>query len=432
MAKEETRLSREEIDALADDIALTAAHLDARTHRLLDGIRRFDAAGGWAWQGARSCAHWLSWRIGVGLGAAREQVRVARALGGLPLIDEALAHGALSFAKVRAMTRVATPESEALLLQYATSSTGAQLERICRSFRKVVRVGVVGADQDERFVRRRHLDSGMVRIEAQLHPDEAELVMKAISEARRAFAHQADVSAETSPSQPTLADGLVLAAESFVAQGPASRKGAERTQLFVHLTEDRLAREGALRAVLSDGTVLSGPTLQRLACDAGLVVAKVDDAGRPLDVGRKRRTVSPALERALWMRDGGCRFPGCCARAYCEAHHIEHWSEGGVTSLANTCLLCHFHHTALHEGGFRMDRDGAGALRFFDPDGNLIAAVPASGALGTPSFEGPSDPRINLARSDGSNADYGACVAGLLAQSGSRALGDELRARRLG
>jgi hypothetical protein len=367
----------------------------------------------------------------VGLGAAREQVRVARALGGLPLIDGALARGELSFAKVRAMTRVATPESEALLLQYARSSTGAQLEKICRSFRKVVRAVVVGADEDERFVRRRHLDSGMVRIEAQLHPDEAERVMKAISEARRAFGERRDVSAATHAREPTLADGLVLAAESFVARGPASRKGAERTQLFVHLTEDRLAREGALRAVLSDGTVLSGPTLRRLACDAGLVVAKVDDAGRPLDVGRKRRTVSPALERALWMRDGGCRFPGCCARAYCEAHHIEHWSEGGVTSLANTCLLCHFHHRLLHEG-FRMERDGAGALRFFDPDGNLIPAVPASGALGAATFEGPSDPRINLARSDGSNADYGACVAGLLAQSGHRALGDELRARRLG
>lgn len=112
-------LSRDEIDALADDIAIAAAHIDAATHRLLTSIRHFDAAGGWACQGARSCAHWLSWRIGLGLGAAREKVRVAKALADLPHIDAALSRGELSFAKVRALTRVATTDNELLLLQYA-------------------------------------------------------------------------------------------------------------------------------------------------------------------------------------------------------------------------------------------------------------------------------------------------------------------------
>src|ERR1700682_1866355 len=104
-----------EIDRLGDEIAELSAHLDAATARLLALIREFDARGGWN-SGFRSCAAWLSWRVGLDLGAARERVRVARALGTLPLLAQALARGELSYAKVRALTRVATPETEARLL----------------------------------------------------------------------------------------------------------------------------------------------------------------------------------------------------------------------------------------------------------------------------------------------------------------------------
>ncbi|HXU82236.1 MAG TPA: DUF222 domain-containing protein, partial [Polyangia bacterium] len=118
--------------ALADEIARTAAHLDAATHRLLTCIRQFDASGAWHRQGALSCAHWLTWRIGLDAGAAREKVRVARALGSLPHIDDGLRRGVLSYAKVRALTRVATPENDAALAEMGREATGAQLERVCR------------------------------------------------------------------------------------------------------------------------------------------------------------------------------------------------------------------------------------------------------------------------------------------------------------
>ncbi len=108
-----------------DEIAELAAHLDAATHRLLTLIRRFDEAGGWADQGALSCAHWLSWRIGLELGAAREHVSVARAIADLPLVDDALRQGLVSYSKVRALTRVATPATEASLLEMARSSTAS-------------------------------------------------------------------------------------------------------------------------------------------------------------------------------------------------------------------------------------------------------------------------------------------------------------------
>jgi hypothetical protein len=96
------------LDRLGDEIAELSAHLDAATARLLDLIREFDSRGGWN-TGFRSCAAWLSWRVGLDLGAARERVRVARALGTLPRLAQALARGELSYAKVRALTRVATP-----------------------------------------------------------------------------------------------------------------------------------------------------------------------------------------------------------------------------------------------------------------------------------------------------------------------------------
>jgi len=104
-----------DLDRLGDEIAKLSAHLDAATARLLDLIREFDARGGWN-TGFRSCAAWLSWRVGLDLGAARERVRVARALGTLPRLAEALASGELSYAKVRALTRVATSETEERLL----------------------------------------------------------------------------------------------------------------------------------------------------------------------------------------------------------------------------------------------------------------------------------------------------------------------------
>src|ERR1700756_2390328 len=101
-----------ELDRLGDEIAALSAHLDAATARLLELIRAFDARGGWN-TGFRSCADWLSWRGGLNLGAARERVRVARALGTLPHLAQALARGELSYSKVRALTRVATPDTEA-------------------------------------------------------------------------------------------------------------------------------------------------------------------------------------------------------------------------------------------------------------------------------------------------------------------------------
>jgi len=128
---------------LADQIAILAAQVDVGMHRLLTCIRQFDESDEWGHQGARTCADWLAWRIGLAPGAAREKVRVARTLAKLPAIDAAMASGRLSYAKVRALTRVATAANETRLVEIALAATGAQLERLCRRFRRVIDDGAI-------------------------------------------------------------------------------------------------------------------------------------------------------------------------------------------------------------------------------------------------------------------------------------------------
>src|SRR5438876_7225446 len=181
-----TVASAVELERLGDQIAEMSAHLDAATARLLDLIREFDDRGGWG-NGFRSCAHWLTWRIGLDQGAARERVRVARALGSLPRLAKALARGELSYSKVRALTRVATPETEERLLKVGRAGTAEHVERIVRAWRRVDRIGE--AEQSRQRHRRRGLhvyqdEDGMVVIHGRLAPEVGAVVMKALDAAR--------------------------------------------------------------------------------------------------------------------------------------------------------------------------------------------------------------------------------------------------------
>ena len=177
------------LDRLGDEIAELSVHLEAATARLLDLIREFDVRGGWN-NGFRSCAEWLSWRVGLDLGAAREKVRVARALATLPKLAQALAHGELSYAKVRALTRVATPETEERLLAIGRAGTAEHVERIVRGWRRMDRK----AERDE--AARQHAsralyvypaEDGTVTIRGRLAPEAGALLLKALTAAREAL-----------------------------------------------------------------------------------------------------------------------------------------------------------------------------------------------------------------------------------------------------
>jgi hypothetical protein len=143
---------------------------------------------------------------------------------------------------------------------------------------------------------------------------------------------------------------------------------------------------------------VSAETSRRIACDAALVAMHHRPDGSVLDVGRRRRTIPPAIRRALAARDRRCRFPGCAARR-CDAHHIRHWADGGATRLENMLLLCRTHHRAVHEGGFRVQREADGAVSFFRPDGVRLDPVPPppDWRVSDPEPLGPTEARLRAA-----------------------------------
>jgi hypothetical protein len=241
-----------ELDRLGDEIAELSAHLDAATARLLTLIREFDARGGWN-RGFPSCAAWLGWRVGLNKGAARERVRVARALGTLPRVSEALARGELSYAKVRAITRVATPETEARLLAVARAGTAEHVERIVRGWRQVDRRAEArkAAGQHEgRGLQVYEDEDGMVVVRGRLTPEAGALLRRALEAGREVLYQKARreprVDAAETPGQPPTvaqqrADALVLVAESALHHDLDPGAPGERYQVVVHVDASVLA-----------------------------------------------------------------------------------------------------------------------------------------------------------------------------------------------
>ncbi|MFV8756449.1 DUF222 domain-containing protein [Nannocystaceae bacterium ST9] len=346
-------IPREQLHDLADQIAELSLRIDLAKHSMLTHLRTFDAHEGWAGSGFVSTAAWLAWRASMGSAAAREHVRVARALAGLQLVDAAFAAGTLSYSKVRAITRVATPETEQDFIDVALHATASQIEKLGAAYRRTrVDPSEPGADL-RRFVRRCETASGMVRIEMQLPPEQANVIWEAMHAALDAGRGE-DVSAETpiqaeQAQQAERADAMVGVAQAYLQSEP--RTLGSGYELVVMTTPDQLAQgPGGVGGFLRDGTPLPLHVARMLACDCTRVDVSTSESGEILDVGRARRTIPSAIGRALWLRDGGCRVPGCGRKHHLHAHHIEAWAEGGETSKSNLVLLCPSHHSLVHEG----------------------------------------------------------------------------------
>ena len=382
-----------ELEELGERIAELAAQISAATYELLAMLREFDERGGWG-GGFHSCAHWLTWRVGLDPGAAREKVRVARALGALPALSAAMRRGEISYSKVRALTRIATPANEGDLLTFGRAGTAAHVERLVRGMRRVDRIAAGRSEKRlhaARYLRFYTDEDGMVVVKGSLAPEAGAALLRALEAGVEAlYGPRRDQSVggapealpvvaaadETSMEQ-RRADALGLVAESALASGLDPGTRGDRYQVVVHVDAEVLAPGGeGGSSWLADGTHVSAETSRRLACDSARVVMRHAADGRVLDVGRRTRSISPGLRRALEHRDGGCRFPGC-GRKLCDAHHVEHWANGGATSLANTVLLCRRHHRAVHEEGFSMELAADGEARFYRPDGRLIPEAPA-------------------------------------------------------
>ena len=364
---------------LASSITELAGHLNAANRRWLALIAEFDRRKGWSDWLTHSCAHWLNWQCGIDIGAAREKVRVAHALEQLPLIGAAMARGELSYSKVRALTRVATPATESVFLSIALHGTAHHVETIVRQYRRATEAAELSREarqQAGRELRWHWDDDGSLVIKARLPAEAGALLLRALESAEPELP---GVSAETceAPRQPTShamrrADALSILTESFLANGPAALTGGERQQIVVHVDGETLQRSSAGRCELDDGPAIAGETARRLACDASIVRIVSDARGEPLDVGRRTRTIPPALRRTLEARDRGCRYPGCTHRRYVDGHHVRHWADGGETKLSNLVTLCRFHHRLVHEGGLTVERLDDGAWRFVRTDGSAL------------------------------------------------------------
>ncbi len=517
---------RDEAEQLGDDIAELAARILAATYELLVMIRAFDEREGWS--GFKSCAHWLNWRTGLALGAAREKVRVARALGELPLLSDAMRRGRISYSKVRALTRVATPANERRLLGFAECAPASYVERLARAWRRVDRTEEA-ADERRRHERRQLTtwvdDDGMMVIRGRLSPEVGAVVRRALEAAGDRLWKETppEEAAETSYGQ-RQADALGVVAESALAADLDRGTAGDRYQVVLHVEAETLragpgGQAAAVRGLAlssaasdvpgetpddtasdvsgetpddtasdvetlwtagsdvsaetpddtasdvpaetpgnaasdvetlwtagsdvsaetspvaasdvpaetlaghpasedadglrvpaamavspiggqaaledADGLRVSAETARRTACDAGAVVMRHAADGSVLDVGRKTRTIPPALRRALEARDRQCRFPGCNARR-CDAHHVRHWADGGRTRLDNLVLLCRRHHRAVHEEGFTVRMSATGEAEFRWPDGRPFPDVPSAPHWTGPPLA-PTDARLDEA-----------------------------------
>ena len=381
------------LDALEAQITRLWGHINAATAQFLALLAEFDRKEGWAQHGMASCAQWLNWQCGIGRVAAREKVRTARALESLPKIAEAFGEGRLSYSKVRALTRVATAATEETLLHIALNGTAAHVERTVRGFRRVQRArerNEAEAMHERRYLDCRRESDGSVRVQARLAPEVGEMLLKALEAAEAqlderpgdagaveaaepADATPGDVSAETPPRSASQrrADALEHIAERFLAGG-GSRSAAGAHELVVHIAHDALRDvPESTGASFEHGGKVAVETARRLGCDGALLGVVKGAQGEPLAVGRRTRAVPPAIRRALRVRDGGCRFPGCDRSRHVHAHHIRHWADGGETALSNLVTLCSFHHRQVHEGGYGV-RVRQGAIEFTRPDGRVI------------------------------------------------------------
>lgn len=411
---------------LEERIIQLSSQIAGATCELLLLIGEFDAVDGWGAWGMASTSAWLSWQCGVGRTAAREQVRVAKALREFPSIVSAFREGRLSYSKVRAITRIATTDTVDLLVDWAQHATAAQLERIVAGQRRAERNPQVRAQHAARSLSWRWDDDGSLVGSFRLPPDQGVRFLQAIEIARGALPEVPDevADAEAGAAEPcegcrnasaeapaphrfgcaaaeveaeparikqrSSVDALMFMAGTTVTAVEQSADseddgvglpglGAERFSLVLHASAE--APDGELTT--DDGITLHPLVGRRLSCGCPYSVQTDDANGNPLHLGRRTRRIRGRLARAVHARDGGrCQAPGCRNRTR-QIHHIIHWADGGVTCIENLVSLCDSHHWLVHEGGWNITGK-QGHWQFKASDGRVLQAAPQPTSAATP------------------------------------------------
>jgi hypothetical protein len=353
-------------------------------------LAELDRRHAYARDGFLSAAAWLASTFRTGWTWAREQVRFARSLDDMPRTRSALEEGDVSMSAFRVLAgaREADPErfsrAEELLVQAARDHSIRDLRRVASHWRQLVENERVAAGGEEEVRRRRYLyasptQDGMVRVDGELDPETGETVLLALRAVMDADARSGSEDVRT-PGQ-RRADALGEVCRAWLDAADRPTVAGERPHLTMTMDV-----EGLLASAELDHTGPVGPGLARLlTCDASVTRVVMAGPSEPLDVGRRTPAVSPAMRRAVAVRDRGCRFPGCDRpQAWCDAHHVVHWADGGPTSVANLLLLCRRHHRLTHApDGFRLELEGDRPV-FRRPDGSVLGDLRVSEERGPP------------------------------------------------
>ena len=350
----------------------------------------------YARDGHLSTASWLAATHRIAWGSARASVQVARALELMPHTRRGMQDGDVSPAAVRLLVeaRHADPgafgAAEPLLVAAASRHPLGELARVLQAWRDRVEAEHVEDRPDPRSARRRlHASvtfAGMVRVDGDLDPATGESLLTALGAVLDAEARTRGPEDDRTPAQ-RRADALGAVCRGFLDRGDRPVVAGERPHLTLTVGAGVLAGSAGEASGSPDGAAdpgrmdlagmaelgHAGPVpaelARQLACDASVMRVVLGARSEPLDVGRRTPVVSPAIRRAVILRDRHCRFPGCDRpQAWCDAHHVTHWADGGRTALDNLLLLCRRHHGLVHRrGGFGLAiEDGAPVFRRAD------------------------------------------------------------------
>lgn len=373
-----------------------SAEIDTHRAELIGLLVLFDDRKGWEANGARHCADWANSHLGIAKSSVYEFLRVGRELQKLPVIRGLFRGGELSWSKTKILTRVADKNNERDLANVALEATVSDVERFCREFRWPrsdaatidPETGRTLADlqAEQQFNNRsftwRDQSDGSVQIRLTLPPEKAQAVLKSmehcVNELYEPYDTGDDVDTDVDAdltTKPTVsqkrADAIVLMAERSLAHAGTDVSRSDRYQVILHVetadfmgsslstshspTENDNPLPSKLPWIEGVGPIADS-VARRIASDASIVSLLTQD-GEPLNIGRKSRIWPAGIRRAIMSRDRHCQFPGCSQHRYLDIHHIEHWVDGGETSVDNGVCLCQRHHTLVHEGGYTVERN---------------------------------------------------------------------------
>ncbi len=335
----------------------------------------------------RAAATWLAGALGTGMGKAIADVRLGRALESMPATAAALAAGELSPGAVRVLVHARQENpgrfdaAEASLIGSATTASPQELGQIVRRWAEEESPSG-SVDRAERMRRRRHLrvwpdPYGMIRVDGELDPENGEAFGTALRAIRDADA-RSSAGNDGRTNDQRMADAAGELARQWLDRVDRPTVAGERPHVTVTVGLDALRESAGSACHLAVGGAAPAAVARRLACDAAVIPAVLNGRSEPLDVGRKSPVVPPAIRRAVVLRDRHCRYPGCDRpQAWCDAHHVVHWADGGRTDLSNLVLLCRPHHREVHEGLARIDATGEGPAvraRNGTPDAEIVPA----------------------------------------------------------